>query len=846
MSGNTPPLTPFKKFTAHAKHVFAQAVLYAQAEHAPAVTPEHCARALTREKGSLAHNLLKLNNIRITPARRTGAPPLTTTPPFDTTLKDIAKKAASTAAFHGNKHIGTEHILFGILMCSDIFIKQKKYTRILSQLEHILESTADLQHFKSIPKESVSAELSPRAGNKHKKTKVGGVSTVQELDAFFSEKRLTEKKFPALSFFCEDLVAGAREHAHDSFFGREKEMTRVITTLLRKTKNNPLLIGEAGVGKTAIVRGLAEKIACGAVPPELSHKRIFALDMGLLVAGTTFRGEFEARLKDVIEEAKDTEVILFIDEIHTIVGAGSASGSLDAANILKPALSEGALRVIAATTPNEYRKSIEKDPALARRFHPISIREESEDASFLLIERAKTAYEAHHHVIISSDAARAAISYSQKYQPHKRLPDKALDLLDETASRLRMRHPSSAKAAIASFETELREFKDKKEDAIYRAHYDAALKIRGNERAFSEQWQAAHPHGVALDAPIVIEPRHVRETIADILDIDILDTDAPMPDFADMLAHSIVGQEEAIRAVTAVVTRARAGLISPHRPIGSFLFLGPSGVGKTHTAKILADALFGKRPSYHALTNFIRVDMSEFSEPHSISRLIGAPPGYVGHEEGGYLTEKIKHNPYSLILFDEIEKAHPQIFNIFLQILDEGILTSALSEHVSFKNTVIIMTSNIGTEEFNKHAMGFTENTGEPAQVKAAYATIKKNVLTALKDVMRPELLNRIDSILTFMPLDAVALRTITQKHIDSLTEKLSMEKKIALSVDPRVIDFIIAKSQSPAEGARLITRTIAEYIEFPIAARITSRTEKPCTRIKITIKKNAVSIEAK
>ena len=383
-----------------------------------------------------------------------------------------------------------------------------------------------------------------------------------------------------------------------------------------------------------------------------------------------------------------------------------------------------------------------------------------------------------------------------------------------------MRHPSSAKAAIASFETELREFKDKKEDAIYRAHYDAALKIRGNERAFSEQWQTAHPHGVALDAPIVIEPRHVRETIADILDIDILDTDAPMPDFADMLAHSIVGQEEAIRAVTAVVTRARAGLISPHRPIGSFLFLGPSGVGKTHTAKILADALFGKRPSYHAITNFIRVDMSEFSEPHSVSRLLGAPPGYVGHEEGGFLTEKIKRNPYALVLFDEIEKAHPQIFNILLQILDEGILTDANSETANFRNSIIILTSNIGTEEFNKKAIGFSE---EKTDFNSEYKDVEKNVLTSLKSIMRPELLNRMDHILTFLPLSKKSLERIVEINLNELAEKLNKEKGIEISWDEKTLGWLAEKSISENEGARLVKRIIAEYVEFPIAEMIIS-----------------------
>lgn len=579
-----------------------------------------------------------------------------------------------------------------------------------------------------------------------------------------------QKKFPALSFFCENITARAHAHVREPFYGREKEIQRIVATLLRKSKNNPLLIGEAGVGKTAIVHGLCQKIVQGDVPQELAHKKVFALDMGLLVAGSMFRGEFEARLKDVIDEASDNEVILFIDEIHTIVGAGNASGALDAANMLKPALSRDGIRVIAATTPEEYRRSIEKDVALARRFQPIMVREESEENTLALLERVRPAYEHHHGLAITQDALAAAIRYSQKYQPHRRFPDKALDLIDEAASRLRAR-------------------------------------------------------GTRQDDK-TLEGTDIKDTISEILGIETLDDAAPSRDIADILNTKIIGQKEVIAKIGQVVTRARAGLTPSHRPLASFLFLGPSGVGKTQTAKELAFAVFGERSPHHALGNFIRLDMSEFSEPHSISRLIGAPPGYIGYEEGGYLTEKIKRNPYSLVLFDEIEKAHPQIFNILLSILDEGMLTSANSEHVNFKNTIIVLTSNIGTEEFNRKAMGFGRNSSDGiVPLETEYCAVKKNVLSSLKEIMRPELINRIDHIATFLPLTDDSLCEIAALHLDALAEKLKKEKNIAITFSPSVARYIAALPRGENEGARIVARAIAEHVEFPLASQIVAGT---------------------
>ncbi|MBI3685147.1 ATP-dependent Clp protease ATP-binding subunit [Candidatus Azambacteria bacterium] len=824
---------PFNTFTLHAQHALKEAAWRAKKEGAQAVGAAHLLDAILCEKGSLGYNILTLNNVRFLFVKKesehnehdaTG-----NDIPFDGMTRDIIKKAAAAAAFYGHSWVGTEHLLLGIVRCSDILKKQKSYQKIAHQLEHILESTTHLTRQKAVSKSAGSKPFSfPKA---------------RGAPAAKSEAR----KFPALSFFCENLTKKAREGTLPPFWGREKELARLTSTLLRKNKNNPLLVGEAGVGKTAIVYGLAQNIARGETPAELLGAHVFSLDVGLLVAGTVFRGEFEARLKDVLEEARDRDVILFIDEIHTIVGAGSASGSLDFANMLKPALANSEIRLIAATTPEEYRASIEKNAALSRRFQPITIMEENEENTLALLSAARGTYETHHGVSISDDALRFTMRVAEKYQPQRRFPDKALDLLDETASRLRMKNASPQKRELARLDQKIKETEYQKYAAVQAGDYEKGVRIKKEMASLAHRRETLCARAdLAPALPLRLEMAHIKETLADILGVRTLDEDGRFVDIASLLDAQIVGQKEALEKISEAITRARAGLTSARRPTASFLFLGPSGVGKTETAKAIARAVFGESSSGYARAfgNFIRVDMSEFSEPHSVSRLIGAPPGYVGFEEGGHLTEKVKHNPYALVLFDEIEKAHPQIFNLLLQMLDEGTLTSAGGEHISFKNTIIVLTSNIGTEEFNKKAIGFGSGEKNRVRVASEYDAVRASVLSALKETLRPELLNRIDHVITFMPLDQDMLAQIARIQLATLALQLAREKGVTLLVDETAITHLAEKSQSENEGARLIQRVIAQHVEYPLAKKLMAGELASGDTARIALHDNAITVE--
>ncbi len=806
---------PFFKFTAHAKNVLVAALTIAEKENTgQQIAPAHLLTAMLSEKGSLAYNLLSLNGIgKNTTSRKhentkaqkqknkqnkpEEADLIMIADKLDSSSKEIIKKAATSAAKHNHVYIGTEHLLYGILKESTLLKSQKGYSKITNQLDNFLRSSAqfhDLDRFAKSGFASSKPIFSRGIGKK-------------------KEGKETQEQFPALSFFCEELVKKAKEGKLQPVFGREKEIQRTINALLRKTKNNPLLIGEAGVGKTAIIHGIAQKIASGEITPFLRDKKIFYLDPGEIVAGAMFRGDFEARVKDILEEAKDKQIILFIDEIHTIVGAGNASGALDLANMLKAPLAQGEIALIAATTTAEYKKTIERDFALARRFQPILIAEETEENTFVLIKNLKTGYQAHHNLNISDEAIKSAIYYSQKYLHQKRLPDKALDLLDETAARLKNLHGiSKEEQELIAAENQLKEILARKNEAVGAGLYDDGLSLQSVENSLVLELEKAKSRVLekAGASPLLtLTETHIKETIFEMLGATAIDEQnaANHLDIQKSLKEKIIGQNHVIDKTAQILARARAGLLQKNRPLASLMLLGPSGVGKTQLAKELASIVFAG--------NIIRIDMSEFSEPHSISRLLGAPPGYVGYEEGGFLTERIKRNPYALVLFDEIEKAHPQIFNILLQILDEGILTDANSETANFRNSIVMLTSNIGTEEFNKKAIGFFE---EKTDFSSEYKDVEKNVLASLKSIMRPELLNRMDHILTFLPLSKKSLERIVEIHLNELAGKLKKEKGIQLSWDEKTLGWLAGKSESENEGARLVKRIIAEYVEFPIA----------------------------
>ncbi|OGD34543.1 hypothetical protein A2988_03475 [Candidatus Azambacteria bacterium RIFCSPLOWO2_01_FULL_46_25] len=835
----------FEKFTAHAKNALFGAFAMAHRAAIKEARDAHLLVALMREKGSLAYNILKVNGVKMNPKKEAAAardadehiPPA-----FDATVRDIIKKAASIAAFYGHSYVGTEHLLFGLVKHSALLEAEKKYAKIVSQLEYILESTTQFEHFKKTHKHGMHVH---GKGHAQKQSRGKKIKTTDE--TLLPDQFAAKEKFPALSYFCKELTKKAAEKSVP-FFGREQETRRVIHTLLRKSKNNPLLLGEAGVGKTAIVQNIAAKIARNDVPRALANKKIFALDMNALVAGTMYRGEFEARLQDILEEAEHEDVILFIDEIHTIVGAGSASGSLDLANMLKPALAQTDIRLIAATTPEEYKKTIEKDAALARRFQPVFVREESEENVASMLGLVRQSYEKHHNIVISDEAVRAAIELSGKYFPGRKQPDKALDVLDEAASGLRAaRVESHEEQEIARLERERDEVRVKKNSLAHTAEYEQALELKNAEGLLALELAALREASASApkNAPI-LTGRHVQETIFAMLGKTTMDDRAHISDVARDLKEKIIGQEEMVQKIAEVVTRAQAGLTPKNRPMASFLFLGPSGVGKTQTAKELARIVFGEGGAgYHqTFSSFIRIDMSEFAEPHSVSRLLGAPPGYVGYEEGGVLTEKVKNNPFSLVLFDEIEKAHPQISNILLQILDEGMLTSARGENISFKNTIVILTSNIGSEEFNRSAIGFFGKDREASL--AQYDTVKKSVAASLKETMRPELLNRMDHILTFMPLDKSALLKIIQLQLEALARRLKEEKSIGLAWDAQAVENLAERSKSTNEGARLVARVIALHIEFPLASLVVAGALASGDAAEITLKAGALAVVKK
>lgn len=643
----------------------------------------------------------------------------------------------------------------------------------------------------------------------------------------------------ALEEYGRNLNQMAKEGKIDPVIGRSQEIERVIQILIRRTKNNPVLIGEPGVGKTAIAEGLAQRIVSGDVPELLKDKEIFNVDMGGLVAGSKYRGDFEERVKNIIDEVKKRKnVILFIDEMHTIVGAGSAEGSLDAANILKPELARGDLQVIGATTLDEYRKYIEKDAALERRFQPVTVDEPNVDDAIEILRGIKDKYEAYHKVAIEDDAVVSAVKLSDRYINDRQLPDKAIDLIDEACSRVRLRH-NMAPDSIQNLENKIETLANEMEAAIQAQEFEKAAKLRDEKKTLKEQLDQERDAWEKQN-----KTTHQVVTAEDIADIVSNWSGVPVTklkeedsqrllNMENILHQRVIGQEEAVTAVSKAVRRAHSGIKDAKRPIGSFLFLGPTGVGKTELAKALAEALFDDENA------MVRIDMSEYMEKFAVSRLVGAPPGYVGYDEGGQLTEAVRRKPYSVILLDEIEKAHPDVFNILLQVLDDGRLTDSQGRVVDFKNTVIIMTSNLGSQAImNSKNLGFTSVEEDDNKVEADYETMKSKVMDNLKKAFRPEFLNRIDDIVVFHPLTADELKQIVGIMTNDLRKRLA-DRDLSLEFSDAALSELAKDGYDPEYGARPLRRAIQNKIEDPLADALLSGQYQDGDTIKVDLDDN-------
>jgi len=632
-----------------------------------------------------------------------------------------------------------------------------------------------------------------------------------------------ESKYRSLAKYCRDLTEMAREGKLDPVIGRDEEIRRVMQVLSRRTKNNPVIVGEAGVGKTAIAEGVAERIVAGDVPESLRRKKVLSLDMGALVAGSKFRGEFEERLKAVMDEVKQSqgEIILFIDEIHTVVGAGASEGALDASNMLKPALAHGELQTIGATTLDEYRKVIEKDKALERRFQPVYVSEPSVEASMEILKGLRPRYEAHHKITITDEAIEAAAKLSQRYISERHLPDKAIDLIDEAAAKLRLDN-ESAPPEVQELAGRLQELTAEEEAASQREDFEQAARLKAEKIALEKEHNEARQAWLEREKiKMAVTKDHIARLVATWTGIPVshmLESDAKrLLHMEDSLHERLVNQEEAVRAVSEAIRRSRAGLKDPRRPIGSFMFLGPTGVGKTELARSLAWFLFGDENA------MVRLDMSEYQEKHTVSRLIGAPPGYVGFDEGGQLTEAVRRRPYRVILLDEIEKAHPEVFNSLLQVLDDGSMTDGHGRTVDFKNTIIILTSNAGAELIRREGiLGFASRRDEASTEKSEYERMKDKVMTEVRKVFRPEFLNRIDDIIVFHELSEPQLKTIVTLMAKDLQKRLE-ERKVSISITEEAQAYLVKVGYDPAYGARPLRRAIEHYIENPLAARLLS-----------------------
>ena len=793
----------FNGFTEKANEALNQAINSASQLGHTYVGSEHLLLGLLRVGSGIASTVLNKNGVtaeKIEELMRfnigVGTPTKLSPDFFTPRAKRVLEVAMSGCNNLGKKFVGTEHLLIGILSEQDNFA-----IRFIKDAGgDIAAITSDALEASGIEPHSVN-NMNEQGGQKSQNTKT---ETLQK--------------------YGRDLTEEAKKGKIDPVIGRETEIERIIQILCRRTKNNPCLIGEPGVGKTAIIEGLAQRIVDGNVPEILLNKRVFALDLTGMVAGTKYRGDFEERIKAVIEEVtKSNDIILFIDEIHTIIGAGSAEGSTDAANILKPSLARGDFQLIGATTISEYRKNIEKDSALERRFQTVTVAEPNEEDAIQILKGLKDKYEAHHKVVITDGAIEASVKLSSRYINDRFLPDKAIDLIDEAASRVRLAS-SAPSEELKTAEQKLLSVKAEKDDAINSQEFERAAKLRDQEKQIENEILNLKQQRSEKNAHVSGEV--TEENIAEIVS---LWTGIPVAQLTEeeserllklesVLHERLIGQNEAVTAVSKAIRRGRVGLKDPKRPIGSFIFLGPTGVGKTELCKALAEAMFGSE------NMMIRLDMSEYMEKHTVSRLVGSPPGYVGFEEGGQLTEKVRRNPYSVILFDEIEKAHPDVFNILLQILEDGILTDSQGRKVDFKNTVIIMTSNIGARLITEKKVSFGFGAGDSSERDEN--NIKASVLEELKSAFRPEFLNRVDDIIVFNKLTQDEIKQIAGKMLEGLKSRL-LNLNITAQFTDSVLTALAEKGFDPIYGARPLRREIQNRIEDPVSEKILDGTIK-------------------
>ena len=781
------------RFTERAQQALTKAQEAAASFGHSYIGSEHLLLGLLREEGGPAAKALAACGVtddalvkQIEELSGCGTPDSTAPQGMTPRTKRIIELSIQSAARMGTNYVGTEHLLLGLL----------------NEGQNVaLTALANLQVTPQMVAEKLSEVLG--GGQAGENTGAAGASG---------------KSGDALEQFGRDLTAAAREGKLDPVIGRSKEIQRVIQILSRRTKNNPALIGDPGVGKTAVVEGLAQKIVAGNVPETLKDKRVVSLDLTGMIAGTKYRGEFEERIKKVIEElTANKDTILFVDEMHMLMGAGAAEGAADAANILKPALSRGEVQVIGATTLDEYRKNIEKDAALERRFQPVQIDEPSPEDAVEILKGLRDRYEAHHRIKIPDEAIEAAVKLSVRYVTGRFLPDKAIDVIDEACSRVRL-STLTTPPDLKQMEDEITAIAAKKEEAVKGQDYENAAKLRDEEKnkrealeARRKEWseQQTKTHGAVTEDDIAaVISGWTGIPVAQMTE----DEGQRLLHLEDTLHERVIGQNEAVTAVAKAIRRSRVGLRDPKRPIGSFLFLGPTGVGKTELSKALAEAMFGDENA------MIRIDMSEYMEKHAVSRMIGSPPGYVGYDEGGQLSEKVRRHPYSVVLFDEIEKAHPDVFNILLQILEDGVLTDGQGRHVDFKNTIIIMTSNIGAQKITGNArksLGFAE--GEANTAERTFEQIKEDVLGELKTAVRPEFLNRIDDIIVFNRLSEDEIAQIANDMLRKVAERMQ-EMGITMDWTDAAKKHLAKAGFDPIYGARPLRRAVTNEVEDLVA----------------------------